>query len=73
MRSSFALISAVTATLSSAASIPQTQTPLRNILDNTDKSEKYTYPTDFTREIVPVSFQSIPKTGIERKRDWRWS
>jgi hypothetical protein len=52
MRSSFAL-TAVVVTLGSAASIPQT--PLRNILDNTDKNEKYTYPTDFTREILPVS------------------
>jgi hypothetical protein len=66
MRSSFAIVSAVVATLSSAASIPQTQTPLRNILDNTDKSEKYTYPTDFTREIVPVSLQSAPKKGSGR-------
>jgi hypothetical protein len=51
---SFAVTSALcTALLAGAAYIPQT--PLRNILDNTDKSDKYTYPTDFTREIVPVS------------------
>jgi hypothetical protein len=31
---------------------------LQNILKNTDKSDKYTYPTDFTREIVPKPFHS---------------
>jgi len=28
---------------------------LQNILDNTDGSDAYTYPTDLTRGIVPVS------------------
>jgi hypothetical protein len=31
---------------------------LQNILLNTDKSNKYHYPTDFTREIVPKPFHS---------------
>lgn len=31
---------------------------LQNILKNTDRSDKYTYPTDFTREIVPKPFHS---------------
>lgn len=31
---------------------------LQNILKNTDKSDKYHYPTDFTREIVPKPFHS---------------
>jgi len=31
---------------------------LQNILMNTDKSDKYHYPTDFTREIVPKPFHS---------------
>jgi hypothetical protein len=31
---------------------------LQNILQNTDKSDKYHYPTDFTREIVPKPFHS---------------
>lgn len=28
---------------------------LQNILKNTDKTDKYRYPTDFTRGIEPVS------------------
>ena len=28
---------------------------LQNILKNTDKTDKYRYPTDFTRDIEPVS------------------
>jgi hypothetical protein len=31
---------------------------LQNILMNTDKTNKYHYPTDFTREIVPKPFHS---------------
>ncbi|KAL5116618.1 hypothetical protein ACEQ8H_005496 [Pleosporales sp. CAS-2024a] len=31
---------------------------LQNILLNTDKSDKYHYPTDFTREIIPKPFHS---------------
>lgn len=31
---------------------------LQNILMNTDKTDKYKYPTDFTREIVPKPFHS---------------
>ena len=31
---------------------------LQNILQNTDKSDKYHYPTDFTREILPKPFHS---------------
>lgn len=31
---------------------------LQNILMNTDKTDKYHYPTDFTREIVPKPFHS---------------
>lgn len=31
---------------------------LQNILMNTDRSDKYHYPTDFTREIVPKPFHS---------------
>lgn len=27
---------------------------LQNILENTDRSEKYSYPTDFTRDLLPV-------------------
>jgi hypothetical protein len=32
--------------------------PLQNILMNTDKTDKYHYPTDFTREIIPKPFHS---------------
>jgi hypothetical protein len=31
---------------------------LQNILMNTDKSDRYHYPTDFTREIIPKPFHS---------------
>jgi hypothetical protein len=31
---------------------------LQNILKNTDNSDRYHYPTDFTREIVPKPFHS---------------
>jgi len=31
---------------------------LQNILMNTDKTDKYHYPTDFTREILPKPFHS---------------
>jgi hypothetical protein len=31
---------------------------LQNILMNTDKTDKYHYPTDFTREIIPKPFHS---------------
>ncbi|EDU44026.1 hypothetical protein PtrSN002B_006657 [Pyrenophora tritici-repentis] len=55
MRSSFPL-SALMALASAAPYGPQT--PLKNILENTDKSEKYTYPTDFTRNILPKPFHS---------------
>ena len=43
------------ATGSSALALPEVSDALQNILKNTDKSDKYKYPTDFTREIVPVS------------------
>ncbi|KAL7776062.1 hypothetical protein CFE70_006475 [Pyrenophora teres f. teres 0-1] len=55
MRSSFSL-SALMALASAAPYGPQT--PLKNILENTDKSDKYTYPTDFTRNILPKPFHS---------------
>lgn len=32
---------------------------LQNILKNTDKTDKYRYPTDFTRDIEPVSIPRI--------------
>jgi len=32
---------------------------LQNILKNTDKTDKYRYPTDFTRGIEPVSIDLI--------------
>lgn len=56
MRSSFALSASFAALCSAAAYGPQT--PLKNILANTDKSDKYRYPTDFTRDIVPKPFHS---------------
>lgn len=37
-----------------AVSIPRVSDALQNILKNTDGNQAYRYPTDFTREIVPV-------------------
>jgi hypothetical protein len=48
-----ALFSIVSAIL--AAPVPAVSSTLQNILHNTDKSDLYTYPTDLTRGIVPVS------------------
>lgn len=36
---------------------PDVSRSLQNILANTDKSNAYTYPTDLTRGIVPVSIE----------------
>lgn len=36
------------------AYLPPVSDALQNILKNTDKSENYNYPTDFTRDILPV-------------------
>jgi hypothetical protein len=38
-----------------ASYIPEISSTLQNILRNTDKSDSYQYPTDFTRGIIPVS------------------
>ncbi|KAF1832187.1 hypothetical protein BDW02DRAFT_571342 [Decorospora gaudefroyi] len=57
MRSSGLVIAGFTA-LAGAAPARVLQTPLKNILDNTDKSDKYTYPTDFTRDILPKPLHS---------------
>ena len=35
-------------------------TPLQNVLSNTHGSDLYSYPTDFTRGIVPVSWLTVP-------------
>lgn len=47
----------VTAYLAYAPAAPGTldNGALQNILKNTDKTDKYRYPTDFTRGIEPVS------------------
>lgn len=37
-----------------SSSLPDVSSTLQNILKNTDGSNKYTYPTDFTRGIIPV-------------------
>jgi hypothetical protein len=46
-----ALHSLLAGALASYASDPGA---LQNILRNTDKSDRYQYPTDFTRDIIPV-------------------
>ena len=42
--------------LVSSSTNPDISSTLQNILANTDRSGLYTYPTDLTREIVPVGF-----------------
>lgn len=44
--------------LSSAATAFAISSELQNILQNTDKSNAYTYPTDLTRGIIPVPVHS---------------
>lgn len=44
----------VAASLASS-SVASLSPELQNILQNTHKSNEYTYPTDFTRGIIPVS------------------
>jgi hypothetical protein len=64
MRSSALPLTAIFASQSVAAYSDQLQyilgntNALQNILLNTDKTNKYHYPTDFTREIVPKPFHS---------------
>jgi hypothetical protein len=41
-----------------ATSIPDVSTTLQNILKNTDNSNKYRYPTDLTRGIIPKPVHS---------------
>ncbi|KAF2202618.1 hypothetical protein GQ43DRAFT_470732 [Delitschia confertaspora ATCC 74209] len=38
--------------------LPEVSHTLQNILKNTDNSNKYTYPTDLTRGIIPKAFHS---------------
>lgn len=40
--------------LTLAVSVPDVSSTLQNILKNTDGTNKYKYPTDFTRGILPV-------------------
>jgi hypothetical protein len=61
------LLGATWAVQAFAAAIPASaqavgldiSTTLQNILANTQNSNGYTYPTDLTRGIVPVSFIEI--------------
>ncbi|KAF2113550.1 hypothetical protein BDV96DRAFT_495834 [Lophiotrema nucula] len=41
-----------------ASKVPDVSSTLQNILKNTDGSNKYTYPTDFTRGIIPKPLHS---------------
>ncbi|KAF2125357.1 hypothetical protein P153DRAFT_370029 [Dothidotthia symphoricarpi CBS 119687] len=41
-----------------ASYLPTSSGALQNILGNTDRSEKYHYPTDFTRDLLPKPFHS---------------
>ncbi|KAJ4346834.1 uncharacterized protein N0V89_010766 [Didymosphaeria variabile] len=44
--------------LALASSIPDVSSTLQNILKNTEQTNKYKYPTDFTRGILPKPFHS---------------
>ncbi|KAF2734619.1 hypothetical protein EJ04DRAFT_512328 [Polyplosphaeria fusca] len=55
-RFSLAVYSVVVAGV--AATIPDVSSTLQNILKNTDGSNKYSYPTDFTRGIIPKPLHS---------------
>jgi hypothetical protein len=56
MRSfALALPALVTAFVAYAPADGTGASALQNILKNTDKTDKYRYPTDFTRDIEPVS------------------
>ncbi|KAF1847918.1 uncharacterized protein K460DRAFT_307622 [Cucurbitaria berberidis CBS 394.84] len=54
----FFAITALFAGSSAALYIPEVSEALQNILKKTDKSDKYKYPTEFTREIFPKPFHS---------------
>ncbi|KAF2646724.1 hypothetical protein P280DRAFT_464910 [Massarina eburnea CBS 473.64] len=41
-----------------ALALPDVSSTLQNILKNTDNTDKYSYPTDFTRGIIPKPFHS---------------
>lgn len=41
-----------------ATTVLDVSNTLQNILKNTDRSDKYTYPTDLTRGIIPKAFHS---------------
>lgn len=76
---SITAICLISASSVSSAPLPETATAegldisvtLQNILANTDGNKGYTYPTDLTRGIVPVSRQqkilSTPKTNSYEK------
>ncbi|KAF2685300.1 hypothetical protein K458DRAFT_301055 [Lentithecium fluviatile CBS 122367] len=59
-RFSFSLLTPVLPILglAFASSLPDVSSTLQNVLKNTDGSNKYTYPTDFTRGILPKPFHS---------------
>ncbi|KAF2179835.1 hypothetical protein K469DRAFT_673641 [Zopfia rhizophila CBS 207.26] len=58
MRSFLSLLISSLLSKSIASTIPDVSNTLQNILKNTDKSNKYTYPTDLTRGIIPKPFHS---------------
>ncbi|KAF1954162.1 hypothetical protein CC80DRAFT_537022 [Byssothecium circinans] len=57
MRASFIAIPCVLLG-STALAYPDVSGILQNILKNTEKTDKYSYPTDFTRGIIPKPFHS---------------
>ena len=72
MISSLLVAASAFAVQANAASIPASaqavgldiSTTLQNILANTQNSDGYTYPTDLTRGIVPVSFRTPGETPL---------
>ncbi len=47
-------IAVITFAITVSAVSPDVSSTLGNILANTDRSNRYTYPTDLTRGIIPV-------------------
>ena len=59
-----AAVASLAAFLTAGNSTPDISSTLQNILANTDRSDLYTYPTDLTREIVPVGIIPLQRINL---------
>lgn len=48
--------------------LPSTSSALQNILRNTENSDKYQYPTDFTRDLLPVDSHTTSRRSKLTRR-----